>query len=26
MLPNTAGCVNSDEAVRIAILGRELAK
>ena len=24
MLPNTAGCVNSDEAVRIAILGREL--
>ena len=26
MLPNTAGCSNSDEAVRIAILGRELAK
>jgi len=26
MLPNTAGCVNSDEAVRIAIFGRELAK
>ena len=26
MLPNTAGCVNSDEAIRIAILGRELAK
>ena len=26
MLPNTAGCANSDEAVRIAILGRELAK
>ena len=26
MLPNTAGCINSDEAVRIAILGRELAK
>ena len=26
MLPNTAGCVNSDEAVRIAILGRELAR
>ncbi len=26
MLPNTAGCVNCDEAVRIAILGRELAK
>jgi len=26
MLPNTAGCVNSDEAVRIAFLGRELAK
>ena len=26
MLPNTAGCDNSDEAVRIAILGRELAK
>ncbi len=26
MLPNTAGCVNADEAVRIAILGRELAK
>ena len=26
MLPNTAGCKNSDEAVRIAILGRELAK
>ncbi len=26
MLPNTAGCTNSDEAVRIAILGRELAK
>ena len=26
MLPNTAGCVNADEAVRIAMLGRELAK
>jgi len=26
MLPNTAGCGNCDEAVRIAILGRELAK
>ena len=26
MLPNTAGCTNSDEAIRIAILGRELAK
>jgi len=26
MLPNTAGCVNSDEAVRLAPLGRELAK
>ena len=26
MLPNTAGCTNSDDAVRIAILGRELAK
>ena len=26
MLPNTAGCANSEEAVRIAILGRELAK
>jgi len=26
MLPNTAGCSNSDEAIRIAILGRELAK
>ena len=26
MLPNTAGCTNSDEAVRIALLGRELAK
>ena len=26
MLPNTAGCINSDEAVRIATLGRELAK
>ena len=26
MLPNTAGCVNAEEAVRIAILGRELAK
>ena len=26
MLPNTAGCINSDEAVRIALLGRELAK
>ena len=26
MLPNTAGCVNADEAVRISILGRELAK
>jgi len=26
MLPNTAGCKNSEEAVRIASLGRELAK
>ena len=26
MLPNTAGCSNSEEAIRIAILGRELAK
>ena len=26
MLPNTAGCENADEAVRIALLGRELAK
>ena len=26
MLPNTAGCSNSDEAVRVARLGRELAK
>ena len=26
MLPNTAGCKNAEEAVRIAILGRELAK
>ena len=26
MLPNTAGCINADEAIRIAILGRELAK
>ena len=26
MLPNTAGCSNADEAIRIAILGRELAK
>ena len=26
MLPNTAGCTNSDEAIRIAMLGRELAK
>tara|TARA_B100000886_G_scaffold9121_1_gene5866 strand:+ start:1034 stop:1828 length:795 start_codon:yes stop_codon:yes gene_type:complete len=26
MLPNTAGCVNADEAIRIAVLGRELAK
>ena len=26
MLPNTAGCTNSDEAIRIALLGRELAK
>ena len=26
MLPNTAGCENSDEAIRIALLGRELAK
>ena len=26
MLPNTAGCTNSDEAIRIAVLGRELAK
>ncbi len=26
MLPNTAGCINADEAIRIAGLGRELAK
>ena len=26
MLPNTAGCSNADEAIRIARLGRELAK
>ena len=26
MLPNTAGCGDADEAIRIAILGRELAK
>ena len=26
MLPNTAGCQNSEEAIRIALLGRELAK
>ncbi len=26
MLPNTAGCTNADEAVRVALLGRELAK
>ena len=26
MLPNTAGCRNSEEAIRIALLGRELAK
>ena len=26
MLPNTAGCTNSDDAIRIAVLGRELAK
>ncbi len=26
MLPNTAGCANSEEAIRIARLGRELAK
>ena len=26
MLPNTAGCTNSEEAIRVAILGRELAK
>jgi len=26
MLPNTAGCINADEAIRIANLGRELAK
>ena len=26
MLPNTAGCKNSEEAIRIALLGRELAK
>ena len=26
MLPNTAGCKNADEAIRIALLGRELAK
>jgi len=26
MLPNTAGCENADESIRIALLGRELAK
>ena len=26
MLPNTTGCSNADEAIRIARLGRELAK
>ncbi len=26
MLPNTAGCVNAEEAIRVARLGRELAK
>ena len=26
MLPNTAGCKSSDEAIRIALIGRELAK
>ena len=26
MLPNTAGCINAEEAIRIARLGRELAK
>ena len=26
MLPNTAGCTNAEEAVRVARLGRELAK
>ena len=26
MLPNTAGCSNAEEAIRIALLGRELAK
>ena len=26
MLPNTAGCRNSEEAIRVALLGRELAK
>ena len=26
MLPNTAGCTNSDEAIRVARMGRELAK
>ena len=26
MLPNTAGCTNADEAIRVALLGRELAK
>lgn len=26
MLPNTAGCTNADEAIRVARLGRELAK
>tara|TARA_Y100001933_G_scaffold67738_1_gene68258 strand:- start:399 stop:704 length:306 start_codon:yes stop_codon:yes gene_type:complete len=26
MLPNTAGCKNSEEAIRIALMGRELAK
>ena len=26
MLPNTAGCTNAEEAIRIAVLGKELAK
>ena len=26
MLPNTAGCTNAEEAIRVARLGRELAK
>ena len=26
MLPNTAGCSNAEEAIRVARLGRELAK